>query len=244
MREPATETSLEVALGAMLGACVGDAAGAVLEFLRAEPTPADVERALGFPGGGCWRVAPGQITDDGELTVTLAVALAEQPGIGEHVARAYAGWYASRPFDMGQTTARAFGVRAADRALAMVLLRIAPHALRLPTTRAKPEHQKTRHRPRIPPRREGPTVPQTRQLVSTVDGDRHLHDGVQFRREATGDGRRRLSINSPARPRKSSDCKLQSVGSDLWRLAQGPRAGRRGSHQRLAHYRLRLARSA
>ena len=125
MREPALETPLEVALGAMLGACVGDAAGAVLEFLRAEPTAADVAHALSFPGGGCWRVAPGQITDDGELTVTLAVALAEHPEVGEHVARGYAGWYTSHPFDMGQTTARAFGVRAADGALAAAMRKTA-----------------------------------------------------------------------------------------------------------------------
>lgn len=117
MHPTRAETSLEVALGAMLGACVGDAAGAVLEFQRTDPTPADVARALSFPGGGCWRVAPGQITDDGELTVALAAALAEHPGIGEHVAQAYAGWYGSHPFDMGQTTARAFGVRAAEGAL-------------------------------------------------------------------------------------------------------------------------------
>lgn len=106
---------LEGAIGALTGACVGDAAGAVLEFLKHDPTAADVARALTFPGGGCWRVAPGQITDDGELTMALARALAERRGFeSERVARGYAEWYRSRPFDVGQTTARAFGIQEKD----------------------------------------------------------------------------------------------------------------------------------
>ena len=49
--------------GALLGALVGDAAGATLEFMpRGAHTPEAVRRAMGMPGGGALNVAPGQIT--------------------------------------------------------------------------------------------------------------------------------------------------------------------------------------
>lgn len=68
----------KVALGCLLGACAGDAAGATLEFMGRRPTRAEVESALKMPGGGVWNVALCQITDDGELTLCLAHALAGQ----------------------------------------------------------------------------------------------------------------------------------------------------------------------
>jgi hypothetical protein len=52
--------SAAAACGALLGAAVGDAAGAFLEFAGL-PTRLDVEKALTMPGGGVWRVAPGQV---------------------------------------------------------------------------------------------------------------------------------------------------------------------------------------
>ena len=69
----------DAALGAVLGALVGDAAGAVLEFFGQAITAADVEHALAMPGGGTWAVAPGQVTDDGELTMSLLNALVASP---------------------------------------------------------------------------------------------------------------------------------------------------------------------
>jgi len=51
----------------------------VLDFFRAEITAEDVEHALTMPGGGTWNVAPGQVTDDGELTMSLLNALAQTP---------------------------------------------------------------------------------------------------------------------------------------------------------------------
>ena len=97
------------ALGAVLGALVGDAAGAVLEFAPAAITAADVEHALTMPGGGIWNVAPGQITDDGELTMSLLNALAESPDRPRLAADHYALWVASDPFDIGITTRNAMG---------------------------------------------------------------------------------------------------------------------------------------
>jgi ADP-ribosylglycohydrolase len=59
----------------MLGALVGDAAGATLEFCHREVTEEMALKAMTMPGGGSIRVGPGQITDDGELTLTLWQAL-------------------------------------------------------------------------------------------------------------------------------------------------------------------------
>lgn len=100
-------------LGAIVGALVGDASGATLEFYRGRLTAAVVKRAMTMPGGGALNVAPGQITDDGELTLALCSALKScNPADGfpvDKVARAYADWHRSEPFDMGMTCAKAFG---------------------------------------------------------------------------------------------------------------------------------------
>ncbi len=100
----------DAALGCLLGALVGDAAGATLEFLDYDPTAADADRAMTMPGGGELQVAPGQITDDGELTLCLAQALSSSVTFSlETVAQFYAKWVESRPFDMGFTTSCSLG---------------------------------------------------------------------------------------------------------------------------------------
>src|SRR3954467_127110 len=114
MPEPKTEKTTTphegAALGAVLGALVGDAAGAVLEFYTRPIEEADVARALTMPGGGTWNVAPGQVTDDGELTMSLLHALAESPGAPTEAAAArYALWVESRPFGRGPAAAAALG---------------------------------------------------------------------------------------------------------------------------------------
>ncbi len=96
------------ALGAVLGALVGDALGGVLEFLDRKPTARDVEWALGMPGGGIFDLAPGQFTDDGEMTVALLNALTVDKKYREEiVADAYIQWAKSKPFDIGAATQNA-----------------------------------------------------------------------------------------------------------------------------------------
>jgi ADP-ribosyl-[dinitrogen reductase] hydrolase len=103
-------TKPSIARGALLGAFVGDASGATLEFLGRKPSNEDVERALSMVGGGCWRVAPGQITDDGELSLCLARSLAGAQAIDrDKIARAYVDWFNLAPFDCGNATGNAFG---------------------------------------------------------------------------------------------------------------------------------------
>ena len=69
-----------------------------------------MKRALTMVGGGHWRTAPGQITDDGELALCLARALAGSFVFPiEKVACEYLKWYQSLPFDIGATTASGLG---------------------------------------------------------------------------------------------------------------------------------------
>ena len=104
--------SEQSAYGAVIGALVGDAAGGVLEFLGRIPTPPECERALVMPGGGVFDLAPGQFTDDGEMTVTLLRELAKNSGLYTQpsVAAAYNEWAMSHPFDIGNATANALRV--------------------------------------------------------------------------------------------------------------------------------------
>lgn len=99
------ENQNDIALGSIIGALVGDAAGATLEFLGRTPTEEEVQLALAMTGGGVWANAPGQITDDGELTLVLFQALSEQDSYNPTtVARAYRRWRLSDPFDVGYAT--------------------------------------------------------------------------------------------------------------------------------------------
>jgi len=104
------ETKLDTELlnharGAMIGALAGDAAGATLEFLGRKPVAAEVENAMRMVGGGVWGTAPGQVTDDGELTLALALGLAGQSAYDRNrVACSYRRWFLSSPFDVGHAT--------------------------------------------------------------------------------------------------------------------------------------------
>jgi len=105
-----SNSTFNAGFGSILGACVGDAAGSTLEFIRRKPTADEVEYALGIVGGGVFELAPGQVTDDGELTITLAKSLAYHDRFDiNRIARGYVRWFMSHPFDIGFTTRSAFG---------------------------------------------------------------------------------------------------------------------------------------
>ena len=93
-------------MNSMLGALVGDAAGATLEFCHKDITEEMALKAMTMPGGGSIRVGPGQITDDGELTLTLWRALISDDPLS--LMKGYNDWYESCPFDMGRTCSLAF----------------------------------------------------------------------------------------------------------------------------------------
>ncbi len=99
------------ARGAWLGQIAGDALGTTVEFKSParirELYPDGLRRIV---GGGPFSVKAGQVTDDTELALALARSLSERGGYEpDAVAGAYLAWYASGPFDVGGTTAAAFG---------------------------------------------------------------------------------------------------------------------------------------
>lgn len=101
--------SLNYAMGSVVGAFVGDAAGAVLEFFGQKIKHEDVERALTFPGGGAFRWGKGELTDDSEMALSLLNSLLETKGKVSSLSLAthYFKWGQSRPKDMGNTTCNA-----------------------------------------------------------------------------------------------------------------------------------------
>ena len=97
----------EAARGCILGAFVGDAIGAVLEFYHGKITQKQVSWATTFPGGGCFEVAPGQFTDDSEMALSLMNGLINaqaNKNYQKSIAIQYYEWYKSPPFDIGDTT--------------------------------------------------------------------------------------------------------------------------------------------
>eukprot|EP00877_Chromochloris_zofingiensis_P007455 jgi/Chrzof1/2963/Cz12g06070.t1 len=64
-----------------------------------------------MPGGGCWEVGPGQITDDSEMAMCLARALSQHEVSTQlpvdDIAAWYGKWLQSPPFDIGITTSKA-----------------------------------------------------------------------------------------------------------------------------------------
>jgi ADP-ribosylglycohydrolase len=99
----------------LVGQIAGDSLGSLVEF----ETAASIERR--YPGGvrllsdgGTWGTIAGQPTDDSELALALARSLALLGRYEEEaVARSYATWYASGPFDIGGTTRTALSPAAA-----------------------------------------------------------------------------------------------------------------------------------
>ena len=97
-------TRLDRARGCLTGAFVGDAAGGTLEFLGRRPSSGEVDGALAMSGGGVFGLAPGQVTDDGELALALARALCGARSFPlERVANHYQSWLQSSPFDVRNT---------------------------------------------------------------------------------------------------------------------------------------------
>lgn len=92
------------AIGSIVGAFLGDASGAPLEFLSQNPNEYQIKGALNLEGGGVLQVAPGQITDDSEMAMCLGYALNRNYLDLNEIIKQYRKWIASPPFDIGQTT--------------------------------------------------------------------------------------------------------------------------------------------
>lgn len=73
---PPDAATLDRARGALLGLAVGDALGTTLEFSRRDQHPHHAE----MTGGGPFRLAPGQWTDDTSMALALADSLVARRG--------------------------------------------------------------------------------------------------------------------------------------------------------------------
>ena len=69
-----------------------------------------------MPGGGCWNLTPGQVTDDSELAMCQLRGLVAGKGKFDlfHIALYYGHWIAKGPFDIGNTTLNGLGPLSAD----------------------------------------------------------------------------------------------------------------------------------
>ncbi|MBO9539715.1 ADP-ribosylglycohydrolase family protein [bacterium] len=97
-------------LGALLGLAVGDALGTTVEF----QTPGRFEPVVDMVGGGPFRLAPGQWTDDTSMALCLAESLIEDGFQPESQMKRYLRWYregylssTGRCFDIGVTVREA-----------------------------------------------------------------------------------------------------------------------------------------
>ena len=107
--------ALNRAIGCLLGQVVGDSLGSLVEFRSPQDSARQYPDGVrDLADGGTWNTIAGQPTDDSELALDLARTLVGQTSwSSETVAAAYAGWSASRPFDIGGTTRQALSAAAA-----------------------------------------------------------------------------------------------------------------------------------
>lgn len=105
------------AQGCLIGQLVGDALGSMVEFMSAEKIGALYPAGLRVIGPSTvHHTIAGQVTDDSELALALARSLATRGAFDEEdVARAYADWRESDPFDVGGTIGQATGAMGAAR---------------------------------------------------------------------------------------------------------------------------------
>ena len=111
----------DAAFGAVFGAFIGDAAGAVLEFFQdGQIKEWNVEQALKFGGGGALYMGAGQITDDSEMAMCIMHGLTDHECAvhKNNIPKTlnldgilyYYGNWSKTAFDIGYATRNAFSV--------------------------------------------------------------------------------------------------------------------------------------
>ena len=91
-------------LGSVIGAAVGDALGAGYEF-----TNPDDDDQIEMRGGGVFDWAPGEWTDDTQMSLGVLKALASDDPSSVSVAANFIEWYESMPPDIGTQTRQVLG---------------------------------------------------------------------------------------------------------------------------------------
>jgi len=89
---------------AFIGLAVGDALGAPVEFMTAHEIKAKYGRLDEIVGGGWLRLKAGQVTDDTEMSLCVARAIAAAGGWDlQGIAGRFAAWLKTKPIDVGDT---------------------------------------------------------------------------------------------------------------------------------------------
>ena len=98
------------ARAAFLGLALGDALGATVEFMTAAEIRAERGVHRDIVGGGWLHLPAGRVTDDTEMSLCLARALAAAGGLDlRAVAERFAAWMRAGPTDVGSTVRK--GIR-------------------------------------------------------------------------------------------------------------------------------------
>ncbi|MFC4376033.1 ADP-ribosylglycohydrolase family protein [Nocardia halotolerans] len=93
--------------GVLVGTAAGDALGAGYEFTHPGP-----DAVIDMIGGGVFRWAPGEWTDDTSMALAVAMAAVNGPGIDlEAVAAGFVSWFDSKPPDIGNQTRTVLSAR-------------------------------------------------------------------------------------------------------------------------------------
>ena len=94
--------------GALFGVAVGDALGGPVEFMSAEQIKKKHGRVTEMLGGGWLGLEPGEITDDTQMTMAVALGIEENPADPvPAIGRRFIEWYDSGPKDIGMTCSKA-----------------------------------------------------------------------------------------------------------------------------------------
>lgn len=100
--------------GCLLGSACADALGGPVEFMsRAQIARLHPDGPREFTGGGWLSLAPGEITDDTQMTLALARSLAQGGPLDvDDVAARFVAWADTKPKDIGNTTRAAIDLLA------------------------------------------------------------------------------------------------------------------------------------
>lgn len=91
--------------GALVGAAVGDALGATVEFMSRDEIVRQHGQLREIVGGGWLNLPAGEVTDDTQMALCIARSLAERGAFdGDDIAARFVAWYHSNPPDIGNTT--------------------------------------------------------------------------------------------------------------------------------------------
>ena len=103
-----SEITLEArALGAYLGAAIGDALGATVEFMTRGEISAKYGVHREIVGGGWLKLKPGETTDDTAMALALGRSLLRKGGLDPRdLCEEFAVWLATGPKDVGATCRR------------------------------------------------------------------------------------------------------------------------------------------